>query len=190
MSATPPADLLLMLATSPRTALLMSLLALAAWTDWRTMRIPNWLTVGGMATGIAVNAIAAAPPGAAWALGGLASGLLLLMPLYAMRMLGAGDVKLMAMLGAFLGAHDFFPALVVIFLTAGAVGLVLVLRRGLAARLLHILRHGLRDTFYSTWPGFRPQAALAHPLAVRMPYAVSVFLGTAAFLVAKQLGHA
>lgn len=157
------ADSLLLLATSPRTGVLLVLLALAAWIDCREMRIPNWLTAGGMAAGLAINAFGAQAVGA---LGGLASGLLLLMPLHALRVLGAGDVKLLAMTGAFLGLPELFPALLSIFIVAGACALLILVHRTPRA----------------------DQGVL--PRAVRMPYAPSVLVGTAAFLVAKQLGHA
>jgi prepilin peptidase CpaA len=161
------ADLLMLLAPSARAGLLLLLLGAAAWIDCREMRVPNWLTAGGMAAGVALNTFGAQAVGVMPALGGLASGLLLLLPLYALRVLGAGDVKLLAMTGAFLGVPAFFPALLAISIAAGACALLLVLMRRVPSLQ------------YS-----------AFPRAVRMPYAPSVLVGTAAFLAIQQVSLA
>jgi len=106
--------------------LLVLLLGLAAWIDWRTMRIPNWLTVPGMAWGLYFSAIHGTSVGSGLLAGalGLVTGLLLLLPLFALRVLGAGDVKLLAMVGAFLGALATFKALLVIGVVGGVAALL------------------------------------------------------------------
>src|SRR5688500_13934209 len=90
-------SLLAALACHPAIALAMLVIA-AAVIDVQSLRIPNWLTVGGMVLGLAWNtAVASASlAGFLWALGGLAVGLVVLLPFYAVRVMGAGDVKLMA----------------------------------------------------------------------------------------------
>jgi prepilin peptidase CpaA len=76
---------------SPADLLLAVLLVIAAVSDWRTYRIPNWLTMGGAVVGLALNAFVT-DIGLLRALGGLGLGLVLLLPLWALRVLGAGDV--------------------------------------------------------------------------------------------------
>jgi hypothetical protein len=76
---------------------------LAAWIDWRTRRIPNWLTVPALVLGIAVNAFAAGWHGAKASLEGAGLALILLLPFVLKRELGAGDWKLMGAVGAFPG---------------------------------------------------------------------------------------
>src|SRR5919202_3546799 len=87
---------------------LVSLLAaavagVAACTDLRWRRIPNWLTLGAAILGLALNVMLAGLPGGGTALMGLGLGLALLLPFYVLRAVGAGDVKLLAGLGAVLG---------------------------------------------------------------------------------------
>lgn len=58
---------------------------LAGWTDWRSRRIPNWLTVSGAIIGIATNAAAFGKTGVVSSLEGLGLGLLILFPLVLVR---------------------------------------------------------------------------------------------------------
>src|SRR6478609_3396922 len=48
-------ELMGMLVTDPRTGVLIGLLVVAAISDWRTYRIPNWLTGGGLVFGLVCN---------------------------------------------------------------------------------------------------------------------------------------
>src|SRR5205085_6050383 len=79
------------------------LAAIAGWTDWRSRRIPNWLTVPGLALGIALNTTMRGWAGTKDSLLGAVLGLGLLLPFVLIRSLGAGDWKLVGALGAFLG---------------------------------------------------------------------------------------
>jgi prepilin peptidase CpaA len=74
----------------------------ACVTDVRARRIPNHLTFPAAAAGVIFHAVAGWPQGA-WAVSGLFLGLLLFLPIYLLRGMGAGDVKLLAALGAWLG---------------------------------------------------------------------------------------
>src|ERR1019366_10681804 len=79
-------------------ALLVALIA--GILDWRSRRIPNWLTVSGAVAGIALNTILYRWPGLKTAVTGIALGLALLLPFVLIRSLGAGDWKLAGALGA------------------------------------------------------------------------------------------
>ncbi len=75
-------------------ALAVLLAAAAGWTDYRSRRIPNWLTVPGVLVGIAVNILTAGWSGLKTSLLGVGLGLLLLLPFVLLRSLGAGEVIL------------------------------------------------------------------------------------------------
>jgi prepilin peptidase CpaA len=95
--------------------------------DIRTRRIPNELTAAmtGIGIAMAMTGISSISPAAA--IGGFVLGLLLMLPGYMLGATGAGDVKLMAAIGAILG-----PGLVVTaFLCTAIVGGILAL--GVAA---------------------------------------------------------
>ncbi|MEJ7929739.1 A24 family peptidase [Ramlibacter sp. AN1015] len=175
---------------NPGIGALIALLLLAAWIDWRTMRIPNWLTVGGMCLGMLWNVASGADPidGLLTALGGLGLGLALFLPLWLLRAMGAGDVKLIAMTGAFLGAAAAFKAI----LLTGIVGGVFALYFALAHRATGQMARNLRDLAYSAVlrgvPLWRPNPAA--PAVGKLPYGVSICAGTLAYLALRQLGYA
>ena len=185
-------ELLWMLVSHPKTGALIALLLSAAVIDCRTLRIPNWLTVGGMVYGLLYSASHATSVGAGlWtSLLGLATGLALLLPLYLLRVLGAGDVKLMGAMGAFLGAQAMPLATVFVLATGGIAAVLYAVSRRATTPFLHNLR-------FVTWslltPGsgaWRPSAAASMPSIGRLPYGVSICVGGIAFMVARQLGIA
>jgi prepilin peptidase CpaA len=79
---------------------LIVLLCAAAWHDAKSFRIPNAIIVTGVALGIALNSFVPDGLGFTSAALGMLAGLVGLFPLYLLRIWGAGDVKLMAVVGA------------------------------------------------------------------------------------------
>ncbi|MEW6168858.1 MAG: A24 family peptidase [Pseudomonadota bacterium] len=116
--------------TSPLLTLsLLVLLALAVRGDLRRQRIPNGLTLGGTALGVVLHAFEHGSAGASTALtGALAAGLVLL-PLWLLRGMGAGDVKLMAAVGAHLGPVLGVAASLATLIAGGVLALAVLLRR-------------------------------------------------------------
>lgn len=183
-------NLLKLLLWHPGTGVLIGLLVLAAWTDWRSFRIPNWLTVSGMAWGLAYNSVFAdsALSGFAHGLLGLVTGLALLLPLYALRVMGAGDVKLMAMVGAFLGAFATFKAVLLVGIFGGLAVLLFALSQRATRQLASNVKNMAESMVIPGMPVWRPE--LAGTSVGKLPYGVSISAGTLAFLVLRQLGFA
>jgi len=113
--------------------------AIAAVVDIRTRRVPNWLTFGAAAFGIAMATVGLDGVGVAGAFEGLLVGLLLMLPGHVIGKTGAGDVKLLAALGTLLGPK----AIVMAFLYSAVAG-------GGLAVLVAIQRRRLRETLEST----------------------------------------
>src|SRR5580704_11402545 len=114
------------------TALLVWTLTLAftvwaGWLDWRTRKIPNWLTVPGLVAGLCMHFIINGWRGAVTSFEGAGLALLILLPLVLVRGLGAGDWKLMGAVGAMLGPLAFLAFLLVSALVAGAMAVVTVI---------------------------------------------------------------
>ena len=82
---------------------LVAVLMTAMWTDLRASRIPNWLTFSAMGFALVVHAWFGGLQGALVGLTGLGAGLGLFLILYLSGSIGAGDVKLMAAVGALVG---------------------------------------------------------------------------------------
>ena len=142
---------------------LVALLLLAAVIDWRTYRIPNWLTVSGMVVGLLYNSIGPSPASGFWlALAGLGVGLVMLLPLYVLRVMGAGDVKLMAMVGAFLAVPGVIYAALYSLIAGGIVAdRVRTASQGIPAHDGQPRRDSATDGLRVHRPGFRtgPTAA-------------------------------
>jgi len=166
----------------PRLGALVVLLVAAAVSDVKTRRIPNALVFAGALYGLAWHAFFES--GVFTALGGLAVGLGGLLPLYLLRVMGAGDVKLMAMAGAFLGASDAFGAVLATLVAGGVLAVALTLATGRFAAMLRNVLAVCRGTMLSLATGVSGLAVHDGPSAGRMPYAVAIAAGTIVYLVA------
>jgi prepilin peptidase CpaA len=174
--------------SQPRDVALTLLVLGAAVVDWRTYRIPNWLTVGGMVCGLLFNLVmGSAGPGLLSALGGLAVGLAVLLPLYVLRVMGAGDVKLMAAVGAFVGLPQVLYAVLFTFIAGGFFAVAFALWHRAFARMGANVGQLLRNVGFAVIGGFRPSLAAGASIG-RLPYGISICVGTIAWLAMQQLG--
>jgi prepilin peptidase CpaA len=85
--------------------ILTMVLVLAVVMDLRSSRIPNWLTFPAMGFALAGHAWLNNMDGVLFCLAGLGTGLGLFSLIYLAGGIGAGDVKFMAAIGAFLGLY-------------------------------------------------------------------------------------
>jgi prepilin peptidase CpaA len=163
----------------------LALTLYAGWYDWRTRRIPNWLTVPALILGIAVRYFIGGWSGVEMGLEGAGLALIVLLPLVLIRALGAGDWKLMGSVGAFLGPRMLLFVLLASILVSGLMAVVLMIqskRVKETLRNLVVLVHG----FFSF--GFRthPEISLENPGLLKLPFGAAVALGTViCFFAAK-----
>ncbi len=155
--------------------------------DWRYRRIPNWLTVSGLAAGVAVNTILFRWPGLKAALLGTALGLGLLLPFVLVRSLGAGDWKLAGALGACLGPRQLLSVLMGTILVAGVMALAVVVWKGRLKRTLLNMAHLLAALFSWRMPG--PEVSLDDPQATKIPFGVAMALTVLFYGIARALGN-
>ncbi len=184
-------ELLWMLVADPRTGVLIALLVTAAICDFRSFRIPNWLTVGGLVFGTIYTIVVPPVPGAGWQfpVTGVLLGFLSMFPFYLMRAVGAGDVKLMAMAGAFLGWYDTLFALFFSFVVGGVAAIAFAAYHGLMRRLLDNTRLLLCYLALSAVGGQRPTVQLApSQSAGKLAFGVSIAAATIGYVAAHQLG--
>ena len=149
---------------------------LACIWDLKTSRIPNWLTFTAATAALLFHVFAPQGRGLTGAISGLLVGLALFFPVFALRAMGAGDVKLLAALGAWLGAATVVWVALYASVAGGVLALLVMIARG-------YLKQGLRNirmllTFW--WiEGIKPLPALTLDAAhsVRLPYALPIAVG-------------
>lgn len=162
-------------------SLLAALLLAATVIDIRERRIPNALTLAGCATGLAVGAATGGTGGF------LDAGMALLiafgisLPFWLVGWMGAGDVKLIAAVGAFVGRGLVFETLAAIAIAGGVLAALALLRRGVLARTTERMTATLGLTLGTRrWSYVEPDQKEQE---VRLPYAIAISAGTAAAIL-------
>ncbi|OLL28062.1 peptidase A24 [Burkholderia sp. SRS-W-2-2016] len=159
----------------------------AASTDLTARRIPNRLIALGLAAALAVQmSLHGQLAGALAWLAGAACGFALLLPFYLLRGMAAGDVKLLMMIGAWVGPALSWRIALATFLIGGVWSLALVLLRGRFGRLLANLRRLLGGWLVAP---LRPPALLdtQSESVGTLPYGVAIAAGTLGMLFAAAL---
>jgi prepilin peptidase CpaA len=144
----------------------------AAWLDWATSRIPNWLTVGGLAAALLLRAL---DYSVVHGLEGCGVAFVVALMLYALGAVGGGDVKLLTAVGAFLGLSEVAGGLAAIAVAGAGFALVNVIRRGLLPLLVLNTFDLLRS--WSTLARGRA-STLKSPGVLTIPYGVPIAAGT------------
>jgi prepilin peptidase CpaA len=158
------------------------------WLDWRTRKIPNWVTVSGALTGLTANAILQGWHGALLSLEGAGLALGLLLPLVLLRGFGAGDWKLMGAMGAVLGWREM---LAVLFASAVISGGMAVFQMVAAKRVKETLRNMLTLVTGFAVSGLRPnpEISLDNPNLIKQPFGAAVAAATVFSFVMAHWGH-
>jgi prepilin peptidase CpaA len=167
--------------------LAVALALIAGWTDWRSRRIPNWLTVPGFLVGVSVNLLANGWVGLKTSLLGAGLGLLVLLPFVFLRSLGAGDWKLAGALGAFVGWEAMANLLMGSIFVAGVMALVLVIYKRRFMETLRNIGRLLASMLTFHMPG--AEVSLDNPQSLKVPYGVALALTTLLFGVGKMWGE-
>jgi prepilin peptidase CpaA len=170
-------------------ACLLLLLISAAWHDIRSRRIPNNLVLTGIIAGLLLNALLPETMGGRGitsSVTGLVVGFLLLLPFYLLRAMGAGDIKLIAMTGAFLGPHATFGAFLYILGAGGVLALSAGCRKGKLGALFSNLKaiaigRSTRNFCLPGNPLKSPEDSIGD-----LPYGLAIAAGTVAYLVASN----
>lgn len=176
---------------------LIILLLMVTWQDVNHFRIPNKVVLIGIFFGVLLNGLlpqgwgfnSVIPGGLGWldSLQGFAVGLLILMPLYWLRALGAGDVKLMAMVGAFLGPNDISGVVLATFVAGGLMALIVVMRSKKLGQMLQNIKLILLGGMVKMSIG-QPPLMNDLPVSVgKLPYALAITVGTFSFLAWQRM---
>jgi prepilin peptidase CpaA len=159
---------------------------IAGYTDWRSRRIPNWLTVSGFLIGVLANVLADGKAGLITSLLGAGLGLLVLLPFVFLRSLGAGDWKLAGALGAFVGWQVLANLLIGSVFVAGVMALGLVIYKRRFKETLRNIGRLLASMLTLRMPG--AEVSLDNPQSLKVPYGVALALTTLLFGIGKMWG--
>jgi prepilin peptidase CpaA len=161
---------------APQVVLIVGLAA-AVVTDVRTRRIPNWLTgaIAAAGFGLAAGGGSVTP---AYAALGMLAGLLLMMPGHLIGATGAGDVKLMAAVGAVVGPSLILRAFLYTAVAGGLFAIAIAAHRGTLGETLQ----GTRQLV--TAPSEARQAIKSPARANRFAYGPAIAVGTLVALLA------
>ncbi len=157
----------------------------AGFIDYRSRRIPNWLTVSGALLGIVLQWMATGPHGIRLAIEGMGLALTCLLPLVLLRAMGAGDWKLMGAIGAILGPGLMLFVLAGAIFLSGIMAIVLVIRaKKVKETMMNVfvlvqgfLSFGLREL---------PDISLDNPDLMKLPFGVAAGLATVLCFVATR----
>ncbi len=158
---------------------LAALVVSAGVFDIRSRRIPNFIVLPALLIGFALNAFLFGASGLVLAAGGFGLALLIYMPLYLLRGMGAGDVKLMAAVGALVGWQNWLALFIITGLLGGLLAVLLMLIKGRA-------RSTLWNTGYLMWEMVhlrpphvkREELDIGNPRAFTLPHGAVIALGT------------
>jgi prepilin peptidase CpaA len=157
-------------------ALALGIAALAVVFDLKERRVPNWLTFGGALVALGMRGVLEGLPGLESAALGWIVGLALFLPLFVLGGMGAGDVKLLATLGAFVGPLSAAWMALYGSIAGGVMALIVAVATG-------YLRTAVRNIWFmlTVWStiGVRPVEGLTldNGRGPRLAYAVPIGVG-------------
>ncbi len=163
---------------------LIAVLLTAVLTDIRSYRIPNWLTVPAMVCGLLIHTLLNGQAGLILSLEGLGLGLGLFLIFYLMGGMGAGDVKLMAAVGSFLGPTGVLYAAMMTGLLGGLYAMAAIASHwGLRASVQQAVTMLMT---LSLPPKVTLPAIPIRGAPLRLRYALAISLGALLSVMANQ----
>lgn len=168
---------------------LATILGIAVVSDLRSRRIPNALVLSGLALGFFFQSMAPEGNGlfhrSGGAIGplqgfyGMGIGFGIFLPFYLLRTLGAGDVKLLAMLGVWFGPHPMIGIALLTSLCGGLLSLTVALWTKSLRQALGNIRFMLTDTLVRLSAEGRATVPTPARTTGRLPYAIAIATGVA-----------
>jgi prepilin peptidase CpaA len=165
--------------------LLLLMVVAGAVNDLASRRIPNRLLLAGTAGALGLHLASAAPLAGvlAW-LGGMAAGLVVFLPFYLIRGMAAGDVKMMAAVGAFTGPLEALHIAILAWCAGGVMALAIVAARGRLWLVMSNLWTILRSAVLRL-PLAPALGAGGEGSAGSMPYGLAIAVGTMIILISR-----
>ncbi len=159
--------------------ILLALVTAAAVVDLARRRIPNILLLAGWVAALPLHLLSPQPGSALMgALAGAMCGLLIFLPLYLLRGMAAGDVKMMATVGLFVGPYDALQVAVITWCVGGVMAVAIIIGKG---RVRHAFAN-IGDLLRPLWMRALGIPAVAEPMRQPsvggMPYGLAIAVAT------------
>jgi len=178
-----------------RVAVAVVVTGVAAWHDWKERRVPNRVCVAGILLGLALALVSGGLGGLGQSVLGFLTGTAILFVPFALGWMGAGDVKLLAAIGAILGPKGAAYSILYGAVAGGVISaVVLAKRRRLGVTLTAILVGFLGFVSYII-PGLVCRTVrVVHPLRetvplprsrVAIPYSAAIGIGLVIAIVTR-----
>lgn len=161
---------------------LSALVGIASLYDIKSRRIPNWLIAIGIISSLCFHMFSGYGYGFTFWATGLLVGFLFFLPLYVMRAMGAGDVKLMAAVGSFVGGIAAFQTVILTLLAGGVMALLVVLWNRSWKLVSENLRLIITSMTISVLTTQLPKAEAPVKSAGSLPYGVAIATGTLLYI--------
>jgi len=165
---------------------LLCVLVVAVLHDLRERRIPNFLVVGGIVIALLVSAIDKGLGGIGSSLTGMLLGMALFLPFFALRLIGAGDVKLFGVVGGFVGVNALLMVWFYTLLAGGVLGVVSILLARSAPQFFRNMKLLLISMTYRVQGVGMSLEEMATQTSVRIPYAVAIAAGVVIWMVRQS----
>lgn len=159
---------------------LLVVLFIAALTDYHYEKVPNLLILCGILAGIVYRLLTGAFAPAEMLLG-IFVPVLLFWPLFLVHAMGAGDIKLMSVMGVFLGWRNMLFCVTAAIILAAVAGLIKGLRNGIMKeRFTYLLRYLKQVFLYCSVRGseFPEYQTGTEPCAGKVHFAIALFVGS------------
>jgi prepilin peptidase CpaA len=162
---------------------LAALVIIAAAFDLRTRKIPNWLCAAGFLGGFACQIALFQWAGARDAALGAGLALLIYLPLFALRAVGGGDVKLMAAVGSLAGPKSWIAIFLITAISGGAIALVMIAVKGRIGRTLRNVGILLTELAHFRAPHrVEQELDVSSGQGLRLPHGCTIAAGTLLYL--------
>lgn len=161
--------------------LLISLLAIAVTMDVRSYKIKNMLCVLSIVISIFLNLFSEGADSMFGYFLGMAAPFAILFPLYVLRMMGAGDIKLFCSIGALTGINNILVCIAYSFLIGLFIALgIMLMRRNFGSRLKKIYFY-FKSCFLSG--RIMPYEKMSAENDGRMHFSIPIAIGTIAAMI-------
>ena len=157
-------------------SLLIAGLGIASVIDWKTRKIPNWLTLSMSFTGLLFQIYSLGSHGLIQAILGFMLGILLLYMPFALGGIGGGDVKLLAAIGTFTGPLILFQVFLASAVFGGIFSLIEVIRKKAVKKTFENLKQ--RILFAVLRQRICSESEISFTSKpIRIPYALTICCG-------------